>query len=134
VVLDPLGRSNLGHDDNRWDLPGRSLVDRGVSVLPSTAAWSEVGMGFAGDIDGGAWGKFGYQVYVMNGVTLDASLETVARGSGELETEVEVKPQRGTANIDVKKDKAGALRAFWSPTSGNASGTSGAYAPSRPDL
>ena len=134
MLLVPLGRFNLSHDDNRWDLPRRSLVDRGVSVLPSTAAWSEVGMGFAGDIDGGAWGKFGYQVYVMNGVTLDASLETVARGSGELETEVEVKPQRGTANIDVKKDKAGALRVFWSPSIGNEIGTSVYYGRYTPDF
>jgi len=91
-------------------------------------------MGFAGDIDGGAWGKFGYQVYVMNGVTLDASLETIARGSGELETEVEVKPQRGTANIDVKKDKAGALRVFWSPSIGNEIGTSVYYGRYTPDF
>src|SRR5215510_1450048 len=134
MLLVPLGRFNLSHDDNRWDLPRRSLVDRGVPVLPSTAAWSEVGMGFAGDIDGGAWGKFGYQVYVMNGVTLDASLETIARGSGELETEVEVKPQRGTANIDVKKDKAGALRVFWSPSIGNEIGTSVYYGRYTPDF
>src|SRR5262245_16792306 len=134
MLLVPLGRFNLNHDDNRWDLPRRSLVDRGVPVLPSTAAWSEVGMGFAGDIDGGSWGKFGYQVYVMNGVTLDASLETIARGSGELETEVEVKPQRGTANIDVKKDKAGALRVFWSPSIGNEIGTSVYYGRYTPDF
>src|SRR5262249_45950400 len=44
MLLVPLGRFNLNHDDNRWDLPRRSLVDRGVPVLPSTAAWSEVGM------------------------------------------------------------------------------------------
>jgi hypothetical protein len=134
MLLVPLGRFNLAHDDNRWDLPRRSLVDRGVPVLPSTAAWSEVGMGFAGDIDGGSWGKFGYQVYVMNGVTLDASLDTVARASGELETEVEVKPQRGTANIDVKKDKAGALRVFWSPSLGNEIGSSIYYGRYTPDF
>jgi len=134
MLLVPLGRFNLNHDDNRWDLPRRSLVDRGVPVLPSTAAWSEVGMGFAGDVDGGSWGKFGYQVYVMNGVTLDASLETVARASGELETEVEIKPQRGTANIDVKKDKAGALRIFWSPSLGNEIGTSVYYGRYTPDF
>ncbi|HYY25356.1 MAG TPA: hypothetical protein VE689_07695, partial [Candidatus Udaeobacter sp.] len=37
AVLVPLGRFNINHDDNRWDLPRRSLVDRGVPVLPSTA-------------------------------------------------------------------------------------------------
>src|SRR5215475_1350661 len=35
MLLVPLGRFNLNHDDNRWDLPRRSLVDRGVPVLPS---------------------------------------------------------------------------------------------------
>jgi hypothetical protein len=134
MLLVPLGRFNLNHDDNRWDLPRRSLVDRGAPVLPSTAAWSEVGMGFAGDIDGGSLGKFGYQVYVMNGVTLDSSLDTVVRASGEFETEVEVKPQRGTANIDVKKDKAGALRIFWSPTLGDEIGTSVYYGRYTPDF
>ena len=33
-VLVPLGRFNLNHDDNRWDIPRRTLVDRGVPVLP----------------------------------------------------------------------------------------------------
>jgi hypothetical protein len=34
AVLVPLGRFNLNHDDNRWDLPRRSLIDRGIPVLP----------------------------------------------------------------------------------------------------
>jgi uncharacterized protein YifE (UPF0438 family) len=116
MLLVPLGRFNINHDDNRWDLPRRSLVDRGVSVLPVKSAWSEVGMGFQGDIPTQRFGKFSYQVYVMNGVTLDSTLETVARASGELETEVEIQPRRGTANLDFKRDKAGALRLAWSPT------------------
>ena len=37
-VLVPLGRFNINHDDNRWDIPRRSLVDRGVPVLPAEAA------------------------------------------------------------------------------------------------
>src|SRR5262249_32079905 len=82
-VLVPLGRFNLNHDDNRWDLPRRSLVDRGVPVLPSTAAWSEVGLGFTGDIPLPRLGKLTYEVYVVNGVALDSSVETFARGSGE---------------------------------------------------
>jgi len=90
MILVPLGRFNINHDDNRWDLPRRSLVDRGVSVLPVKSAWSEVGMGFTGDIPTERFGKFSYQVYVMNGVILDSSLETFARASSELETEVEI--------------------------------------------
>jgi len=116
MMLVPLGRFNINHDDNRWDLPRRSLVDRGVPVLPVKSAWSEVGMGFQGDIPTQRFGKFSYQVYVMNGVTLDSTLETVARSSGELETEVEIQPRRGTANLDFKRDKAGAFRLAWSPT------------------
>jgi hypothetical protein len=126
-VLVPVGRFNLNHDDNRWDLPRRSLVDRGVPVLPSTAAWSEVGLGFNGDVDADRAGKFSYQVYVVNGVALDSSLETVARGSGELEVEVELQPRRGTANLDVKRAKAGALRLAWSPWIGQELGVSGYF-------
>jgi hypothetical protein len=134
MLLVPLGRFNLTHDDNRWDLPRRSLVDRGISVLPVPAAWSEVGMGFTGDIPTTRWGTFSYHLYVMNGVTLDSSIETIARGSGELETEVEVKPRRGTANIDVKRDKAGAFRLAWSPSVGDEVGASVYYGRYTPDF
>lgn len=132
MLLVPLGRFNINHDDNRWDLPRRSLIDRGVSVLPAQAAWSEVGMGLAGDIALGDAGRLSYEAYVMNGVTLDATIETVARPTGELEAEVEIRPRRGTANIDFKNDKAGALRVAWSPTLGTelaVSGYAGRYTP-----
>jgi len=134
MMLVPVGRFNLNHDDNRWDLPRRSLVDRGVPVLPVTAAWSEVGMGFVGDVKTERWGTFGYQALVMNGVSLDSSIETIARGSSELETEVEIKARRGTANIDLKRDKAGALRLTWSPAPGHELGTSVYYGRYTPDF
>lgn len=134
TLLVPLGRFNINHDDNRWELPRRSLVDRGVSVLPAKAAWSEVGMGFAGDFPAGEAGKLSYEVYVLNGVALDSSIETVARGSGELETEVEIRPRRGTANLDLKRDKAGALRLAWSPALGQEVGTSVYYGRYTPDF
>lgn len=134
MILVPLGRFNLTHDDNRWNIPRRSLVDRGVSVLPVPAAWSEVGMGLNGDIPTARWGRISYEAYVMNGVTLDATIETIARGSGELETEVEIQPRRGTANIDVKRDKAGALRLAWSPALGHEIGVSGYYGRYTPDF
>src|SRR5213076_2879705 len=78
-ILVPVGRFNLNHDDNLWDLPRRSLVDRGVPVLPSTAAWSEVGTGFLGDFSVGNTGKISYQWYVMNGVALDTELEQTSQ-------------------------------------------------------
>ncbi len=133
-VLVPLGRFNINHDDNRWDLPRRSLVDRGVPVLPSTAAWSEVGLGFNGNITTARFGKFSYEAYVVNGVTLDSGIETVARGTGELETEVEIRPRRGTANLDLKRDKAGAVRLAWSPATGQEVGLSGYYGRYTPDF
>ena len=133
-ILVPVGRFNINHDDNRWDLPRRSLVDRGVPVLPSTAAWSEVGLGFNGDIKTDRAGNFGYQVYVMNGVTLDSSIETFARGSGEFETEVELEPRRGTADLDLKGGKAGALRVSWSPNLGQEFGVSGYFGRYTPDF
>ena len=77
AVLVPLGRFNINHDDNRWDLPRRSLVDRGTPVLPTTAAWPELGAGFLGDIPIGNAGKLSYQAYVMNGVTLDSEVEQI---------------------------------------------------------
>src|SRR5213593_1404851 len=134
MMLVPLGRFNINHDDNRWDLPRRSLVDRGVPVLPVKSAWSEVGMGFQGDIPTQRFGKFSYQVYAMNRVTLDSTLETVARASGELETEVEIQPRRGTANLDFKRDKAGVFRLAWSPTLETEIATSVYYGRYTPDF
>jgi hypothetical protein len=133
-VLVPVGRFNINHDDNRWDLPRRSLVDRGVPVLPAKAAWSEVGLGFNGDINTARAGKWIYEVYVVNGVALDSSLETIARGTGELETEVEIQPRRGTANLDVKRAKATALRLAWSPSIGQELGVSGYVGRYTPDF
>ena len=91
-------------------------------------------MGFQGDIPTQRFGKFSYQVYVMNGVTLDSTLETVARASGELETEVEIQPRRGTANLDFKRDKAGAFRLAWSPTLETEIATSVYYGRYTPDF
>jgi hypothetical protein len=133
ALLVPLGRFNLNHDDNRWDIPRRPLVDRGSPVLPSTAAWTEVGMGFTGDIPTGDLGKLSYQVYAMNGATLDSNVELFARASGELEAEVEIEPRRGTADIDVKHGKAVGARVAWSPGLGDEIGVSmyyGRYTPS----
>src|SRR5262249_9149381 len=75
AVLVPLGRFNLNHDDDRWDIPRRSLVDRGVPVLPSTSAWDELGVGFLGDIPLSNDMLLSYQAYVVNGVALDFEFE-----------------------------------------------------------
>jgi hypothetical protein len=113
AILVPVGRFNINHDDNRWDIPRRPLVDRGIPVLPVEAAWTEVGMGFTGEAPMGP-GTLGYQVFVINGASLDTELETIARtrttDRNAIEVEAALQPTRGTANIDVKKDKAFAGR------------------------
>lgn len=123
AVLVPLGRFNINHDDNRWDLPRRSLVDRGVPVLPAGAAWPEVGAGFRGDFSLGRQGKLGYEWYVMNGVTLDSEVESIVQSRfpsrDKLEAEVKFRPTRGTFADDFKQGKAVATRWAYSPSIGD---------------
>lgn len=136
VLLVPLGRFNLTHDDNRWNLPRRTLIDRGIPVLPVKAAWSEVGMGFAGDIKTERAGTLNYHLYVMNGVTLDTEFEKTAQtragDTTKLAVEVELEPKRGTANVDLKNSKAVTGRLAWSFLPGQEIGASfytGRYTP-----
>lgn len=135
-VLIPVGRFNINHDDNRWDLPRRSLIDRGVSVLPSKSAWDELGVGFNGDFDITDSVLGSYQFYVVNGVSLDAEIENIAESrNGDttlIETEVEVSPSTGTFNLDNKDGKAVTGRLAISPTLGSEIATSfywGRYTP-----
>ncbi len=120
-VLVPLGRFNINHDDNRWDLPRRSLVDRGVPVLPSTAAWDEVGMGFLGEVPLSEQALLDYQVYVMNGVSLDSEFESVVEPGDPKRTvsEVKLSPSTGGFAADVKDSKAVAGRIALSPALGH---------------
>ena len=110
AVLVPVGRFNIHHDDNLWDLPRRSLVDRGVPVLPVDAAWDELGAGFNGDVPLSDTWLANYQFYVVNGVTLDANFEQLAQARvGDttlIENEVEIEPSNGTFNLDTKDSKA----------------------------
>lgn len=137
-VLVPLGRFNINHDDNRWNIARRSLVDRGVSVLPAKAAWPELGVGFLGDIELGAWGKLSYQAYGINGVALDAEVEKIAHTRDprrdKLELEVELRPTRGTAKLDSKDAKAVATRVAWNPLPGQEIAGSFYYGQYTPDF
>jgi hypothetical protein len=137
-VLVPVGRFNLNHDDDRWNLPRRSLVDRGVSVLPIPAAWSELGAGFLGDVPVGDQGILSYQAYVVNGVALDSSFEqVVASRKGDTtknEIDIEVQPATGTFNGDVKNAKAVTGRLGWSPALGHDVGASGYFGQYTPDF
>ncbi|MGE0823709.1 MAG: coiled-coil domain-containing protein [Candidatus Binatia bacterium] len=123
AVLIPLGRFNLRHDDNQWNLPRRSLVDRGVSVLPTTTAWDEVGFGLLGKIPVGERGQLDYQLYLVNGVSLDSELEDIVLSREEtrakLEAEVKVSPSTGTFNLDSKTAKSLTGRLNYSPLAGH---------------
>jgi hypothetical protein len=136
-VLVPLGRFNINHDDNRWDLPRRSLVDRGVPVLPSKAAWDELGVGFLGDVPITEDVLLNYQAYVVNGVALDFDFEQIAQTRfpepGKQVIEVELEPRTGTFSQDVKNAKAFTGRVAVSPALGHEIGASwyyGRYTPS----
>ncbi len=137
AVLVPLGRFNLNHDDDRWDLPRRSLVDRGVPVLPSTSAWDELGIGFLGDIPLSDDVLLNYQTYVVNGAALDFEFEQIAQtrfpDTPIQAIEVEVSPSTGTFDTDVKDAKSFTGRVALSPALGHEIGASwyfGRYTPS----
>ena len=79
VVLPPLGRFNILHDDDYWDIPRRTLVDRDGPVTPLKSAWRELGAGLVGAFNIGQSGRLDYQAYVVNGATIDFNLESVAQ-------------------------------------------------------
>ena len=136
ALLVPLGRFNIRHDDNLWNLPRRSLVDRGVSVLPSTAAWDELGAGLVGETTLGSEGHLDYQLYVLNGVSLDSELEHIVLSReetrGKLEAEVKLSPSTGTFSNDTKEAKSLSGRLNVSPFVGHEAALSfywGRYTP-----
>jgi hypothetical protein len=137
AVLVPLGRFNLNHDDNRWDIARRPLIDRGAPVLPVPAAWDELGAGLNGDVPIGEHGTVGYQLYVVNGALLEpeveSELETInEEGGKELKIEAEFSPSNGTFGKDLKDSKAVTGRLAYSPSLGQeiaASFYTGRYTP-----
>ncbi len=135
-VLVPLGRFNIRHDDNLWNLPRRSLVDRGTPVLPVAAAWDELGVGFVGRTLLGSQGALEYQLYVVNGASLDAEVEDIIQTRdpkrSKLEAEVEFSPSTGTFFADTKDAKSVTGRLALSPAVGHELGASfyvGRYTP-----
>jgi hypothetical protein len=111
-------------------------VDKGTPVLPTTAAWPELGIGFLGDIPIGNMGKLSYQAYVMNGVALNSEIEQIgqtrAGDTTKLAYEIKLQPSRGTFSDDVKKGKAIGTRWAYSLGLGDEIGASvywGRYTP-----
>ena len=137
-VLVPIGRFNLNHDDNRWDIARRPLVDRGTPVLPVTSAWGELGAGVIGDLEIGEKGRFSYQGYVVNGATLDFEFEQVAQtrqGDTTLNViEAEIEPATGVFGNDSKDAKALTGRFAYSPDLGHEVGVSGYWGQYTPDF
>ncbi len=137
-VLVPLGRFNINHDDNVWNLPRRTLVDRGVPILPVKSAWDELGIGLNGEVPLGESGKFDYRIYVVNGATLDFELEEVVKtrdpNRDEIELEGEFGISTGTFGQDIKDAKAVTGRVAFSPALGHEIGLSGYWGRYTPDF
>ena len=137
-VLVPLGRFNLNHDDNRWDLPRRSLIDRGVPVLPVKSAWDELGMGFTGEVAVGESSVLDYHLYVVNGAILEPEVEEVIQTRSErrdkLELEAKFTPSTGTFGNDVKDAKTVTGRLALSPALGHEVAGSFYYGRYTPDF
>jgi hypothetical protein len=134
-ILPPLGRFNISHDDDRWNIPRRTLVDRNVPVLPVQAAWTELGFGFVGSMNVGKTGQLNYQAYVVNGAILDftveKSLETQVNEPGVLKLASEFQLVRGPVN-GQGGTRAGTWRLAYSPTLSTeiaVSGYHGKYTP-----
>jgi hypothetical protein len=101
-ILPPLGRFNINHDDDRWNIPRRTLVDRNVPVLPVAAAWTELGVGFVGSMDVGKSGQLLYQAYAVNGAILDFTVEKAIEAEidepGIIKLASEISLARGPVN------------------------------------
>lgn len=136
AVLAPVGRFNLNHDDNLWNFPRRPLIDRQASVLPSPAAWPEMGLGLVGETRLGGGATLSYQAYAMNGVELDFAIEekvvTSPTGPDEAVLEAVVSPTLGAFDGSNTTD-AFSGRVALSPALGSevaVSGYVGDYTPS----
>ncbi len=135
VVLPPLGRFNILHDDDYWDIPRRTLVDRDAPVIPVKSAWREMGIGLVGGTPAGATGRLNYEFYVLNGSRLDFNLEhtlqTRTPRRNKLELESELGMFSGAFN-GTDGMAAVAYRLAYSPTLAGeiaVSGYHGRYAP-----
>ncbi len=138
VVLVPVGRFNLLHDDDYWDIPRRTLTDRDAPVLPIKTAWRDLGAGLTGSFNIGSGGKLDYQIYALNGAALDFNIEhevtTSAGVPGSAELVLNSEMQLASGFFDGSKSAAAfAWRASYSPTIRGEfalSGYHGKYAPS----
>lgn len=138
VLLMPVDRLNLMHDDKRWNIPCRPLVDRGVPVLPVDLAWTELGAGIVGEIPLGKQGLLSYQLYGVNRVVLDTEIKEEAEfqqgEGGVLARTVKLRPINGPFDKDLNKGKAVAARVSLSPNLGSEVAISGYVGDYTPDF
>jgi len=121
IMLVPVGRFNLLHDDDYWDIPRRTLTDRDGPVLPVKSAWRDLGAGFVGSWNVGKTGKFDYQIMALNGASLDFNVEhelstrSGSPGTSELVLNSELQLSSGFFD-GSKSTSAFAWRAAYSPS------------------
>jgi hypothetical protein len=120
IMLVPVGRFNLLHDDDYWDIPRRTLTDRDGPVLPVKSAWRDLGAGFIGSFGVGKTGKLDYQIMALNGASLDFNVEhelvTKSGSPGESELVLNSELKLGSGFFDGSKStSAFAWRAAYSP-------------------
>src|SRR5262245_5180055 len=135
-ILVPLGRFNINHDDDKWNIPRRSLVDRNVPVLPVRAAWTELGVGANGSVPVGMSGQLTYQGYVINGAILDFTIEKEVEtedGQSIVKLASETALTRGPVNGEGGV-RAGTWRVAYSPTLSSDIGFSGYIGRYTPDF
>src|SRR3954469_1485039 len=138
IMLVPVGRFNLLHDDDYWDVPRRTLTDRDGPVLPVTAAWRDLGAGFVGSWNVGKTGKFDYQIMALNGASLDFNVEhelsTTSGAPGTSELVLNSELQLASGFFDGSRSTSAlAWRAAYSPNLNGEfafSGYHGSYNPS----
>jgi hypothetical protein len=138
IMLVPVGRFNLLHDDDYWDIPRRTLTDRDGPVLPIKSAWRDMGAGVVGSFNVGKSGKLDYQIMALNGASLDFNVEhelsTKAGSPGTSELVLNSELQLSSGLFDGSKSTtAFAWRAAYSPSLNGEfafSGYHGTYNPS----
>ena len=135
-ILPPVGRFNINHDDDRWDIPRRTLVDRNAPVLPVPVAWTELGVGAQGGLDVGKTGRLTYQAYLVNGAILDFAVEQEVEteaGQSILKLAGELGLRRGPVNGEGGT-RAGTWRVAYSPTLTAEIGVSGYHGKYTPEF
>ena len=136
-ILAPVGRFNIAHDDDRWDAPRRSLVDRGAPILPVHAAWPELGAGILGSATVGETGRVTYEAYAVNGATLDFAVEKAVESEagepGILKLASEFSLSRGPVN-GQGGTRAGTWRLGYSPALSSEIAVSGYHGRYTPDF